>query len=349
MTMKTRLLTVTMSSALMSMMSGCAMTEVVEPASDTYREGRTITLTIANPDAENQTRAGNDHVLRYSALMYAGKQIDEKNAPERKEALASADGGATITFEVAEGDYTFVVIGDYIPMVAGDGGTMSEPEPGDNGLYADCYYDTHSDNARLYMLSFRDYKNNKNVDKKCVNNENYDCFAKKFTINKGVEEEKRDVSLDRVVSRVSFVSNTVMPEGATVTDISVSDFDFYPTLTYTDMTTGEHARGQSYKLPDFKITPVYPDGNGELFYFYTLASNKNISRGELYAMNITVSLSDGTKQEVRIPEGTIVPFANYKITVKAPFLSRKLIPSGNIILNLSTDSEEWNSRETTND
>lgn len=318
--------------AIMAIADACSSTEVVEPPTGYESKGKTITLTIGCPDANNSaTRADNDHMLRYSALMYVGKSIEEDVAPVRKEAIATSGGSSpiTITFDVPEGDYTFVIIGDYIP---------SNSEPDENGLYPDTYYDTHSDNARLYMLSFKDFYKNDVVYPTCLNNENYDCFARTITINKGEEEVTKEITLPRVVSRVSFVSNTNLD--ADIDEITFSDFDFFYTYVYSSKTG---ARSASGKISMTKATQnsMSNTQDNEVFFFYTLASDK---RGDPLAnIDFVIKFKDNTSRSFTTQGALIYPISNYKIKVMGNFLSDPVVPTGPINLVLTANEDEWDS------
>lgn len=317
---------------LMAIFTGCSSTDVVEPAEDFDETGETITLSFECSDVANATRADNDHVLRYSAIMYEGAAIDGNIVAQRKEALASDEGATTITFEVPEGTYSFVVIGDYIPKVSQDG-VMVNPQPNDEGLYADAYYDTHSDKVRIWSLAYK----NKNVGSKFFNNDNYDCFADTVKVIKGSDVVNRFKMLPRIVSRISFVSTTEMP--ADIENITISNFDFFPYYNFIYKNTGtQHGNDSQYRIPNLTIPTSYSAGSKELFYFYSLAPQKQDRDNGLYSMSITVNYIDNSSRTKSVPDKTICPVANFKIKVTGPFLSEPPVQKGPINLILTSDS-----------
>lgn len=313
--------------------TGCASTDVIGPPADFEEVGEKITLSIDCPEAAAATRAGNDHVLRYSAIMYAGDNIDGVEVAERKEVIASDEGETIITFDVPQGTYSFVVIGDYIPMKSVEG-VLTNPEPDDNGFFQDVYYDTHANDTRIWAIP---HQNKKAPDADFFNNDNYDCFAAKTEITKRESAVDENVRLTRIVSRISFVSTTPLP--AEIENITITDFDYFPYYNFLIKSTGsQHANCNQYNMAKRTISSVYTEGSAELFYFYTLAS-KTASEG-LYPMSITVNFKDNSSRTLTTPDDKIQPQANYKIKVSGPFLSEPPVEKGPINLHVTT-SEDW--------
>lgn len=317
--------------------SGCTSTELVDAPQSSGTKGQTITLNISCPEAA-QTRADNDHVLRYSALLYEGEQIGKSSYRERKEILESNNSTENkIVFEVEENIYSIVIIGDYLPNETIS--TTSE------GHYTDKYYDTMYDYERLSMRSIKDFPNNESIDFNCINNENYDCFAKIITVNKGPEEVKEDVTLERIVSRISFINTTTTD--LEINDISVKNIDFFNYYNFSGSypsVMSSHAGSTNSPLIVPNIKPISTNVGEELFYFYTLADNSD--HGGLYQLEFEINFKDGSSYTTSISSSKIKPYANYKILVKGPFLAKPTPKLGPIILNLSTvDREHWETDE----
>lgn len=336
MTMKLNLrqLSAVFAAAMITIVTGCATTEVVDTPSGNEEKGEAVTLNIACPDAAKATRAGNDHALRFSAIMYEGGSIKDASVSQRKEKLASEEGSATITFEVPPGDYTFVVIGDYIPKVDADSdGVFENPDPDESGLYQDTYYDTKSEKEKIWSLAFK----NKNVSKDFFNNDNYDCFASSITLTKEEAEINQDITLNRIVSRISLVSTTEAP--AEIDNISIEHFDFFSAYLYGVKDTNQnHGNDSEYKIPKLTVESTFSEDNNELFYFYTLAPKAKAE--PLYYMYVTVNFKDNSSRTTTILDKKIYPQSNYKVKVAGPFLSAAPVDKGPINLILTTD-DSW--------
>lgn len=326
-------------SAVVSTMGiGCTSTEVVDPSKDYEENVETITLSIACPDANKSTRADNDHILRYSAIMYEGKSIDGTPMLQRQEALASVgeSNPTTITFVVPEGEYSFAIIGDYIPK-----GSI----PNEEGLYDDVYYDTHTDPTRLFMLSFKNFKDSqKTVENTCINNENYDCFATVIKVNKGKDQVEKDINLPRIVSRISFVSNTEFKDE--VEEITFSKFDFFYQYALISK-TGSQSASSSVSMKKATQKSLSLTQENEIFFFYSLASD--MKGYQLSNIDFTIKFRDTSipARSFTTQSIAIQPISNYKIKVTGPFLSEPVRPEGPIILNLTADTDSWESSSIT--
>lgn len=320
--------------AIIGVMTGCTSTEVMEPSKTEGERGTQVTLKIENHNQGSQTRAGNDHQLRYSALLYSGSPLSEltkSDLIERKEALASSSGEAVITFQVPVGTYTFVVVGDYIP---------SDSQPDDNGHYEDMYYDMTNSPSQIFMRSFKDFNSSQTISQRCVNNENYDCFAQAFTLDKGEAQIIKDVRLERIVSRVSFVSTTPAP--SELDKIEFTSFDFFYHHNLSSNIAGSHAASNG--VSRFSIPANIDDATNEVFFFYTLAPGLKMADGQLGDIEFAIKYKDGTVRNVTTHGKKVEPFRNYKIVIKGAFLSDMETQKGDIILNLSSN-QNWEKTE----
>ncbi len=324
---------------LTAITTGCSSTDVIDQPNNTESKGQTITLNISCPDAATSTRADNDHVLRYSAILYTGKTLQEGTLFERQEAIVTAEESKTFTFEVPEDDYSYIVFADYIPATS---------QPNSNDLYDDKYYNTEDPREKIYMRSFIDFSTygngNTKVDEKCFNNENYDCFAYfNQGITKGAEEVNEEITLERIVCRVAFKSSTDMPENTSIKNITFTKFDFFGTHTITDKSISiQHAGASSLNLSKFTLeNPAYTE-TGELFFFYTFASPKTGQEVSLLQFEFTVNFDDESTYTNTVDAETIKPTPNHKITVIGPFLSAVPPVLGNLNLNInSLNTEQW--------
>lgn len=314
------------------LVAGCTSTELVDTPRPTETKGQTITLNISCPEAA-QTRADNDHVLRYSALLYNGaelKELTESRLYDRKEILVSDEEIQYITFEVPTGNYSCVVFADYIP---------SSAQKDKDGFYEDVYYDTHS-TERIYMRAFTDFtkQDRPDVDNKCINDDNYDCFlATVENIRKEENELHEPITLERIVSRISFISSTDLPEGKSIKSVTFQQFDFYHYLTIKGQATGLHASAGSTRIGEFEYPITYNQENKEILYFYTLARNDGKEDSGLNEIKFKVNFTDGTSYPsdcFSVRDGLIKPYANLKIMVKGPFLSESPIVLGKLILDI---------------
>lgn len=310
------------------MLSACASTDIIEE--DAIKEkSEEITLFLSTPEKNGDTRADNDHVLRYTAKLFEGDYVkDGINFRERKEVLATS-GDPTITFSVPVGTYTVVLFADYIPK---------DSQPDENGHYADRYYDTSSEKEDVSMRAFTDKLGTVKLPYNCINNDNYDCFSNYRVIAKTEEKYERDVTLQRAVSKIRFVSRTDAP--SPVKGLTFSKFSYLRTLSLVGGIASDFAPYQQMGLG--VLDPIAPSDieNNELFYFYTLAHIYGDATDQLKDLKFKIAFDDGSEREYEIGSGTIQFQRNYITTVKGPFLSDDLPDLGDIILHLST-SDDW--------
>lgn len=303
---------------------GCSSTEILAPGEEA-NIGETITLTLTSPP-DGYTRAGNDHVLRFTAKLFDGYLDGINNASylERREVIASS-GQATLTFAVPEGEYSLIILADYIP---------SSSLPDSNGHYPDCYYDTSSQNESVVMNAVPANSANGTT---FFNNDNYDFFSCYLKIAKGREEVEKDVELTRPVSKIVFVSSTDAPE--TIESIDVTKFWAYGHFSAIK------GYASSWDSPATKkengITPSAPSRN-ELLFYYTFANRNGAENIVGSDTGFKVKFTDGSEYNVSIPGSTITFKPNYITTVKGPFLQAAPPDLGDIILHLSA-SGDWNS------
>lgn len=325
--------------------SACTSTEVIEPQQGLEQKGETITLNISCPDAAASTRAEelhDGHTLRYIALLYKGVELGKGDCVGRQEGTVDAEETKTFTFEVENGDYNCIVFADYIP---------SDSEPDSEGKYKDKYYNTQKLNEYVYMRSFIDFSTASDngekttVEWNCFNNENYDCFIyTNKNIEKKDEEQTVDVTLGRIVSRVAIKSNTPLPEGVEVSSVTMTNFDFFGTYVVPskDISKSYHADKKDLAIPSFTLDDTYDSESGELFFFYTFASNSEGQDVSLHEFNFDVNFSDENSYQGNIPSSKIKPVPNYKITVNGPFFSAPKPELGNLNLSVAKpDIEKW--------
>lgn len=312
---------------------GACSTEIITPEEGLEIYGDDIVLNF-NPDDLPSTRAGSDHVLRYTAKLFQGEFGTNTNPTflERKEIIAT-NGNNTITFSVPQGTYSVLIFADYIP---------ANSSPDAIGLYPDKYYDTTSTDESVRMLAFTDKNGSTLLNQCCINNDNYDCFTGIISsIHKTEQKYEQSLTLQRATAKVRFISTTPLPD-ASITEIKLSSFDYRDTY----FQFGESARldGKTVsqmKLDNYTFSQMSDESNGEVFYFYTLASlsaNNNLKKIEF-----TVKYSDGTSRKTTIDDYNIPIKKNHITTVKGAFLTEPLPdPSelGDITLHFSTGDWE---------
>lgn len=330
-------------------MAGCSSTELVDTPRPTETQGQTITLNISCPEAA-QTRADNDHVLRYIAVLYRGVELGRGELIDRKENIVNnGEKSMAFTFKVPEDNYNCIVFADYIPV--------DNVQTDENGYYKDKYYNTQNINNHIYMRSFIDFATASNNEERisvgwrCFNNENYDCFI--YTNNNIVKEAPDTtikVDLHRIVSRVAVKSNTDFPEGVTsVKSVSFNKIDFfhqYDISPNSSSVSTSHAGSFGIVTTNSPYVITYEDNynnkEDELFYFYTFGSKNEGSRTTLYDFEFSITFDNGSVYEAKIPQNKIEPIENYKITAKGPFLSAPSPTLGDLTLLIpTTEIEDW--------
>ena len=314
------------------MTGGCSQTDLVSIGDIEEKPGNEITLNITAPDALS-TRADANHKLRFTAKLFKDKYNSSNGNQflEMKQGIAT-DGACTITFSVPQGDYSVLLFADYIP---------SSTECDSKGFYEDAYYDTSSDNEDIRMIAFTTNSSDHSlIQKHCINNENYDCFsAYTGVINKTEAKYEKDIVLQRVTSKIRFVSTTPAP--ADVKEIIFSKFycfDIYK--QFYETVFNEKSYG-SMKLSSHVITGMSDPEKQEVFYFYSLGAKNQEYLGDIA---FTIYYTDGSSRYVEIPEGKIKIRKNYITTVRSSFLDDEKEEVGDIILHLSSD-DNWSGTE----
>lgn len=317
------------SATVLILLGGCSSTEIIDSQQQPAKKGKTITLSLSAPENAS-TRADADHQLRYIAKLIEGKLEDVNfKLLERKESLVSKGEETTITFSVAEGDYTIMLFADYLPS---NGITSNE-----DGGYNDYYYKTRN-NTDPKNITVQKYE---------VNNENLDCFGNVIVVNKTADKVEKTITLKRLVSKVRFISTTPLPEGQNLTSISYSEIPYYTTFTFTDSADIKinQESDKSSGIIEIKTLTANQDGEYELFCYYTPAStNKDLQAMKAYSF--TLNIEDNEPKPIPIGQGKAPVIRNTVTTVKGEFLSPKEQTKGDIILNLSTP-DEWGKFEST--
>ncbi|MBD5356687.1 MAG: hypothetical protein HDR88_06750 [Bacteroides sp.] len=344
---KRHFLRLALATVMTAFFAACSSTEVIDPPKEHEKIGETITLTIAQPDLPSGTRADNTHLLRYTVVAYngdisitSGNQVINFSEPLERQEIIASDDTNSVTFQVEPGTYSFIIIGDYIPNDAKyDSNTKH---------YEDKYYNTSLDDGKIYMRSFYDFKTNSDKDSMrtcCINEDHYECFAETIVIKKEEEEVIKDVTLQRIVSKISFVSTTAAP--ANIEEIKFSSIDYLCHYDFLSKTAGTQASNKVTSTV-LKWNNYYAQSNKPnevLFYFYSLANPNTTSTTSLGEIGFQFHFEDGTtSKEHTIKDRTIIPIANYKITVKGALLSDPIPIKGPITLNLSTDND-WTDSE----
>lgn len=324
-----KIATILLSATVLTLLAGCSSTEIIDSPQQPAKKGKTITLSLSAPE-NAATRADADHQLRYVAKLVEGKLEDVNfKLLERKESLVSKGEKTTITFSVAEGDYTIMLFADYLPS---NGITSNE-----DGGYNDYYYKTRNETD----------PKNISVQKYEVNNENLDCFGDVIVINKTADEVERTITLKRLVSKVKFVSTTPLPDGQNLTSISYSKIPYYTTFIFTDKTgiSIEPKKETSSGTINSPTLTANQNGEYELFCYYTPANIDSDSKW-MEAYSFTLNIGNDISKKIDIGQATVPVIRNTITTVKGEFLSPKEQTKGDIILNLSTP-DEWGKYEST--
>ncbi|MDE6298979.1 MAG: hypothetical protein K2M10_04975 [Muribaculaceae bacterium] len=300
---------------LLSLFS-CSSTEVTDSLNPAP-ESSSISITLSAP--EIKSRAGSDHMLRYTAHLIKGDIDHDSNTTvvEKKQMIEGTDGN-TLTFEgVDEGTYSITLFADYIPTNT----TKKE-----NGEYDDVYYKTDVYN----QIDI------KTTGSGMINNDNYDCFGEYVVIKKEAAEKHEAVALKRLVAKVRFVANQSIPD-----DLKLTISKYSVNKSY-DLTSRRAADFHEAGTTGWEITPSDPDNN-ELFYFYTFASSPSAAGEDgksLRAFTFKAETGDLNPLTTEIESGEIEVKGNYITTVKGDFIPVKpddpVTRTDRIILDLST-------------
>lgn len=330
--LKKTMMVIIASFPLTSGTTSCTKTEVsdLQAPEDISQE---IVLNLSRSDFGG-TRADDavahaGHKLRFTAKLYSGTFGDKNGGEtpsfqETKQALADNNATQTIIFTVPQGKYSILLFADYIP---------SESQADDSGIYPDCYYNTYSNNENdgVDMIT-------KVTNRSYLNNENYDCFCGWISVEKKEAEVEEDIILQRPVSRVSFVSST-----DPLTDIDNISVSIVSASIKLASLTSRSSPGDPGMISGSTIKPSETEPN-ELFFYYTFAIPKDSGRTSLNEFKFIVNYkNEGESQESqRIWQNginSIYAYANHKVKVKGAFYQDVEPEKGDIILNLSTNSD----------
>lgn len=312
---------------------GCTSTDVMDP-SDNTEKGTTITLNVASPDAYvfSPTRAESHagHQLRYVAKLFKGKSAASGEFVARKEILEKE--GHTIVFNAPEeGEYTVVVFADYIDENA---------QADKNGHYPDRYYKTTTEDDFIEAFKTPISMENSNPVKMNINNDDYDCFAVKFTFTKGAQPyTKPDLTLTRAVCKIKIVNKGGNING--VNQIKVTELSFLSKYGFSmeSSAISDHHIYTSSNLGENALCNM----NGDvLFYFYSFG---NFDSGDC-GLNLSFEIipqKDYTYHPKNISIETKLK-RNIIYNIQGELLSPSTYPSDEIKLIVSTD-ENWNASE----
>lgn len=311
---------------------GCTSTDVVDP-SDNTEKGTTITLNVASPDAYvfSPTRAESHagHQLRYVAKLFKGKSAASGEFVARKEILEKE--GHTIVFNAPEeGEYTVVVFADYIDENA---------QADKNGHYPDRYYNTTTNDDFIEALKTPISSDDPNPVKMNINNDDYDCFAVKFTFTKEAQPyTKPDLTLTRAVCKIKIVNKGGNVNG--VNQIKVTKLSFMSQYSFEKEASVPRIE---YTTDDLGENALYEIQGNVLFYFYSF-ENYNLGGG-LKAISFDVNAEkDYEYPSITIPTNNYDYKRNIIYNIQGEFLSPTTYPSNEITLVVSTD-ENWNASE----
>lgn len=311
---------------------GCTSTDVVDP-SDNTEKGTTITLNVTSPDAYvfSPTRAESHpgHQLRYVAKLFKGESAASGEFVAIKEILVKESH--TIVFNAPEeGKYTVVVFADYIDENA---------QADENGHYPDRYYNTTTENDFIEAFKTPISSDNSNPVKMNINNDDYDCFAVKFTFTKEAQPyTKPDLTLTRAVCKIKIVNKGGNVNG--VNQIKVTKLSFMSQYSFQE--GGSNLRIE-YTANDLGENAISEIQGNVLFYFYSFG---NYMPGQSLK---AISFDVNAKENYEYPSLTI-PTNNYDYkrniiyNIQGEFLSPTTYPSNEITLVVSTD-ENWNASE----
>lgn len=318
----------------------CVSTEIVEPKGSDSQKGDEITLRFSTPK-KLATRADDSHKLRYVAKLFKMKtsQAYDPSSMQRQEIIEDVNkADNVITFNVdPDQNYIIFLFADYIPAA-------SQPS---NNLYPDYYYNTQSQDELVTMLPNPDNTSSK-ISTKFFNNDYYDCFSWTDTIHKTTLKRELDCCLNRAVAKIRFIDENAKNEN--FSNITFSSFSYLTQFNQQSQIGLGYSNLTATDLREISLTEMSSPNDHELFFFYTLAANKNSSVKSLKDVTFTTTNSDNNTKQTQIQAYTIPIAKNFITTVKGSFLplnNTQEPDPGNqndnsIILNVSTNGE-WGS------
>lgn len=312
-------------------LNSCISTEEVK--SETPEEKNvSLTLNLTTP-AEHFTRATSDYKLRYIAKIMKGSTINSWGDPiTTKEIIDGETDKNTIIFQVPPGyDYTIMVFADYIPK---------EYTADSNGHYKDYFYNT-TQYAKRCVMRTTPGTDSETVSADFFNNDSYDCFFNLSTIHKDEPEVTVNMTLKRVVAKVTFLERS---ENLGECNVAINKLGNRKNFDWeTQASTDPSDPNKDLKGIALNQTSNISDSNKDLFYFYTFANKDNIKNASI---GFTVSREGKKPVEKSVTE--IPVKANYKTIVKGEFLPTESTEEepkeedtpkiGDIILNLTYDN-----------
>ena len=309
-----------------SLLTSCVSTETLEPG-NMATSTQEIVLNINTP-SEAKTR-GAGYKLRYSAKIYEGTQ-NIWNKPLERQEIIDGESDNQIIFKVpANSNYGILVFADYIP---------EDSQPNSEGLYADYFYDTTS-NSKISQMRTTPGSANSTVSSDFFNNDYYDAFFGSETFLKGVEEKIVDMTLNRTTAKIIFRDNSDLYGDCSISLNTVSVFNQF----YQDDNT-IFSSPTTVQTNGITFSQSFPENteNKDLFFFYTLAEDTNVTHKVKSSFTVT---NNGVQSDV-FTISDIPVKANYKTIVTGKFLTEDSSDNpggeeepqeGDIILNLTTN------------
>lgn len=303
-------------------LGSCSQTELLDTPGKESSKG-SICISVSAPDAYNfaSTRADAGLQLRYVAKLYKKKTSDpiSGDAYQATTELLARNGNKIIFTGIEPGTYTVTLFADYVD----DSATANT-----SGHYPDKFYNTTSNMGTIVMQSIKDPDGTTTYPNANINNDNYDCFATKINITKEEPLYESDVTLKRIVSKVSFIDSDGDKFGG-LDKIKLTKYSFLYSYSFQSGSSdiaGEIALNMTDYPGMFEATDP---GSKELFYFYTFGSTKN-TPSSLYGINFSLTGKNGYEfRDVAINPGKIGIAPNYKYKVTGDFLHATVDPVQN--------------------
>lgn len=291
-------------------LSSCMTTEVVEPD---MKSGDNQLILSFNSPATPATRAHDGFRLRYVAKLFeqTDQQMFDKSTMQRQEIFEGETNSQgkqnEIIFDVKPGKYKIFLFADYVPQ---------ENVGLDNSDY---YYNTWD---RSQRVMFTDVEKKKLKDD-FFNNDNYDCFWAFIDTVKTETLVKKEIVLQRAVSKVRLVD--VSPNygeySLTVSQLGCNEFlDILKDAASGILNeNGDHKNMNMQVYSSKKFTKT--DTDKEILYFYMFADDAD-QQSSRPTLTFTVKdNNNGATVTTTIPKNIINKVRrNYITTATGSFL-----------------------------
>lgn len=314
----------------------CVDTETVE-SPDVGKAGDGIVVEILSPK-DATTRASQGYKLRYVAEIYQGLSTSDLGTLiDRKEITGTpnADDSNQIVFKVDPEAYTIIVFADYIP----DSFTATSNRFNDYFFNTQGYWGGKNYKGTM-LMRFTPESDKQNLAADFFNNDNYDCFFGRATVNKTQNEERLRLELQRAVALVELKDNT---SAVGEYSVQVKSLESRTGFSLNDQATNRGAAQSGVTFTSQMSSP-----NQDVISFYVFADDKTDNQNASINFLIT---HNGETQDFRLMN--IPVQRNYKTVVTGSYMKKSNQSSGDvggggadspkvgdIILNLSA-SENW--------